>query len=137
MSNRDLPDISVGDFAMDILKSMAKNPSEALKPTLKESTIQSSNAPDISKISVSQDFVSLVTEGKKPVKPAPKKVQESTEDRMQSLVERLSGLLKEARQIMEEMSPGCTSVGNIGVNMAGSKKKKSTKLDKIRKKYGI
>ena len=65
MSDQKFPDISVGDFAMDILKTMAKDPVKSLKPALKESTIQSANAPDISHISVTDDFVSLVTEGKK------------------------------------------------------------------------
>ena len=65
MSNQNFPDISVGDFAIDILKDMAKDPVKALKPALKESTIQSSDAPDISNVEVSNDFVTLVTEGKK------------------------------------------------------------------------
>jgi hypothetical protein len=38
MSDKFFPDISVGDFATDILKSMAKDPN-GLKPALKESTV--------------------------------------------------------------------------------------------------
>jgi hypothetical protein len=127
MSDQKFPDISVGNFAMDILKDMAKDPIKALKPALKESTVQSSNAPDISHISVTDDFVSLVTEGKK-VKVKPQPVTESAESRMGNLVERLSGLLSEARQLIEELSPGATTVGNIGVNMASSNKKKKKKV---------
>ena len=132
MSNQNFPDISVGDFAMDILKNMAKDPTKALKPALKESTIQSANAPDVSQIEVSQDFVSLITEGKKPVKATNKLVEaESTEDKLESLVSRLSSLLTEARQLIENISPGCTMVGNIGVNMAGpSKSSKKNKKGK-------
>jgi len=64
MSNQQFPDISVGDFATDILKSMAKDP-KALLPALKESSVGNAKAPDVSHINVSDDFVSLVTEGKK------------------------------------------------------------------------
>ena len=127
MSNQKFPDISVGDFAMDILKDMAKDPTKSLKPALKESTIQSSNAPDISHIKVSEDFVTLVTEGRKPElkKPEAKKrpIKESKEDRMTDLVEKLSKLLTEARELIEELSPGATTTGNLGVNMAKPSKK--------------
>lgn len=126
MSNQQLPDISVGDFAIDILKSMAKDP-KALVPALKESTIGGAKAPDISHISVTDDFVSLVTEGKK-IQPKKKEIKESSEIRMKDLVERLSGLLSEARQLMEEISMGATTTGNIGVNMAGPSKKKKKKV---------
>ena len=126
MSNQQLPDISVGDFAMDILKSMAKDP-KALVPALKESTIGGAKAPDVSHVKVSDDFVSLVTEGKK-VQSKPQVVKESSADRMESLVERLSGLLSEARQLMEEISSGATTTGNIGINMSGPMKKKKKKV---------
>jgi hypothetical protein len=123
MSDKFLPDISVGDLAMDLLKDMAKNPSQALKPALKESTLQNVGAPDVSKIQVSDDYVSLVLEGKK---PQPKKpvtaIKESSEVKLGNLVERLSTLISEARQIMEEISSGATTTGNIGVNMAGKSK---------------
>lgn len=122
MSDKFFPDISVGDFAMDILKSM-KNDPMALKPALKESTIQSSNAPDISKITVSDEYVSLVTEGKK-IKPTKKIIRESKEDRLASLVERLNDLVGEARLLVEEM----TSTGNMGVGFSNNKASKRSKL---------
>ena len=128
MSNKFFPDISVGNFALDIIKDMSKDP-HATKPALKESTIQSSNAPDISKVAVSDDFVSLVTEGKK-LKTVKTPIRESTENKLSSLVERLSTLISEARMIMEEMSSGATTVGNIGVNMASKKDKKKKSLAK-------
>jgi len=136
MSDKFFPDISVGDFAVDILKSMAKDPN-GLKPALKESTVQSAGAPDVSKIQVTDDFVSLVTEGKKPVKKVSKQpVRESTENKLASLVERLSSLVSEAKSIMEELTPGATTTGNIGVKMADSKKSKTKKaLGKYLLKY--
>lgn len=135
MSDKFLPDISVGDFAMDLLKSMAKDPN-GLKPALKESTVQSANAPDVSKIQVTDDFVTLVTEGKKPVKKTPQPIKETTENKLSSLVERLSSLITEARSIMEEISSGATTTGNIGVNMASSSKPKAKKaLSKFLLKY--
>ena len=135
MSDKFFPDISVGDFAADILKSMAKDPN-GLKPALKESTIQSAGAPDVSKVQVPDDFVSLVTEGKKPVKTAPKPIRETTENKLNSLVERLSSLITEARSIMEEISCGATTTGNLGVNMASKSKPKAKKaLSKFLLKY--
>jgi hypothetical protein len=134
MSDKFFPDISVGDFATDILKSMAKDPN-GLKPALKESTLQAAGAPDVSKFQVTDDFVSLVTEGKKLVKKAvPQPIKETTENKLASLVERLSSLVSEAKSLMEEMSPGATTTGNIGVNMAGKGKAKKA-LSKFLLKY--
>jgi hypothetical protein len=133
MSDKFFPDISVGDFAVDILKSMAKDPN-GLKPALKESTLQSAGAPDVSKVQVPDDFVSLVTEGKKPVKATPQPIRETTENKLNNLVERLSSLITEARSIMEEISCGATTTGNIGVNMAGKGKAKKA-LSKYLLKY--
>jgi len=144
---------------MDILKDMAKDPVQSLKPALKESTLQAVDAPDVSRIQVTDDYVSLVLEGKKPKQQPKKEVQpikESSENKLTNLVERLSSLISEARQIMEEISSGATTTGNIGVNMAGSSKKsknnpwaicqsklgsdKTPKLErcirKLKKKYG-
>ena len=113
MTNKELPDISVSDFAMDILRDMQKDPL-ALRPSLKESTLASSDAPDITRIKVSDDFVSLVLEGKKPIVSKPNLVKESVEVRMKSLVVRLSTILAETRQLISEL--GTTTVGNIGTN---------------------
>lgn len=133
MSDKFLPDISVGNFAMDILKSMAKDPN-GLKPALKESTVQSAGAPDVSKIQVTDDFVTLVTEGKKPIKKIAHPVRETTENKLSSLVDRLSSLITEARSIMEEISAGATMTGNIGVNMASKRK---PNLKKALRKFSL
>lgn len=133
MSDKFLPNISVGDFAMDILKSMAKDPN-GLKPALKESTVQSAGAPDVSKVQVSDDFVTLVTEGKKPVKTTQRPIRETTESKLTSLVERLSSLVTEAKLIMEEISAGATTTGNIGVNMASRSK---PNLKKALRKFSL
>jgi hypothetical protein len=121
MSDKFFPDISVGDFAADILKSMAKDPN-GLRPALKESTVQAANAPDISRISVSNDFVSLVVEGKKP-KKAEKIVEtkETAEVKLDKLLTNLSTLIVEAKQLVEELSSGMTSVGNLGTTGLASK----------------
>lgn len=137
MSDKFLPDISVGSFAMDLLKDMAKNPSQALKPALKESTLQNVGAPDVSKIEVSDDYVSLVLEGKK---SQPKKtalqIKESSESKLTNLVERLSTLIVEAKQIMEEISSGATTAGNLGVNMSGRSKKLKSCISRLQRKHG-
>lgn len=135
MSDKFFPDISVGDFAMDLLKSMAKDPN-GLKPALKESTIQSAGAPDVSKFQVTEDFVTLVTEGKKPVTKSTKQpIRETTENKLTSLVERLASLVSEAKSIMEEISAGATTTGNLGVNMAGKTGRKRKALSKYLLKY--
>lgn len=135
MSDKFFPDISVGDFAMDLLKSMAKDPN-GLKPALKESTVQSAGAPDVSKFEVTDDFVTLVTEGKKPItKPTKQPIRETTENKLTSLVERLASLVSEAKSIMEEISAGATTTGNLGVNMAGKTNRKRKALSKYLLKY--
>ena len=142
--SKSLPNISVGDFALDILKEMAKDPQKSLAPALKESTLMSVDAPDIKNVKVPVDFVNSILEGKRPVlntkKPevkTPTPIKESKENRLQSLVERLSGLVKEARVLLEEISAGATTTGNIGVTTAVKKKPKFKYADKLRLKYGL
>lgn len=143
MANTQLPKgVSVSDFAMDILNSMAVDPN-ATKPALSQTTLESANMPDLKSVEVSDDFVALITEGKRkssqPVKKvAPKKIVESTENRIAKLVTQLSFLVTEAKNLVEELSAGATTTGNIGVNMAGSKKKskKSDYIARIRSKLG-
>jgi hypothetical protein len=113
MSDKFFPDISVGDFAMDILKSMDNDPNK-FKPSYKESTLASADAPDISKVTVPDEFIQSITEGKA-YKAKPKKlkvIKESSEVRLSNLIVELSELISEARSILEEC--GTTSVGNIG-----------------------
>ena len=54
---------------------------------------------------------------------------------MTELVEKLSNLLTEARELIEELSPGTTSVGNIGCNMAKPSKTTNQDSDKKSLKY--
>lgn len=124
MSDKFLPDISVGNFAMDILKSM-KNDPNSLKPSLKESTLESADAPDVSRIDVPQDFIRSVTEGKV-YKQKKAKIQESSEQRLSNLISKLSTLITEARSILEEC--GTTGVGNIGTSSIKKKLKNKFKL---------
>ena len=128
MSDKFLPNVSVGDFAMDVLKSMAKDPN-SLKPSLKTSTLESANVPDISKVNVSDKFVNLITEGKNPLalrKETPVKV--SAENKLSALVSNLSTLISEAKSILEEISsagsPGTTTTGNLGVSIKRKLKKR-------------
>lgn len=135
--NQDLPDISIGDFAMSILNDMAKDPN-GLKPALKESTIQSANVPDVSKIQVSNDFVELVTEGKKlnnKIVQSKQKVVESRENRLESLVNQLSTLLVEAKNLVKELKEDApTTCGNIGMNVLGKPKRNSDPFKKLIRK---
>ena len=128
MSDKFLPNVSVGDFAMDVLKSMAADP-KSLKPSLKTSTLESANVPDISKVNVSDKFVNLITEGKNPLalrKETPVKV--SAENKLSALVSNLSTLISEAKSILEEISsagsPGTTTTGNLGVSIKRKLKKR-------------
>lgn len=127
MSDKFLPDVSVGDFAMDILKSMKKDPN-ALKPSLKESTLETANAPDVSRINVPEDFIKSVTEGKVYKQKKVQPVRETSEKRLSNLIGELSHLISEARSILEEC--GTTMAGNIGT---GSSLRTRLK-DKIKRK---
>lgn len=141
MANNKFPDISVGDFASDILKSMATSP-DATKPALSRATLESANVPDLKGVEVSQDFVDILLEGKR--KPQtkkvvkPQKIAESTETRISKLVEQLASLVNEAKTLVEELSAGATTTGNIGVNMASKTLKKPCKktscLDRIKRR---
>lgn len=116
---------------MDILKSMANSP-KSLKPSLKESTLESANAPDISHVNVNEDFVSLVTEGKKPkVNKAPV-VEQTKKQNLEELLESLSLVVKQANKILKEMcgpiSPGTTTTGNTGANVVGRRTKRKRKI---------
>lgn len=146
MSDKFLPDISVGDLAMGILKGMAKNPAAALKPALKESTTAQTNAPDISRVEVPEDYVSKVLGVKtEKSKPQVKALRESSESKLESLVERLASLVSEAKSLMEEMTSGATTTGTIGNNpfaicnnSVGTKKtsKRERCIQKLKRKYG-
>lgn len=147
MPNDNLPNISIGDFAMDILKDMSADPN-ALKPTVKEHVLQENNVPDLKGVEVTKDFVSLILEGKKPQLAAKKVVKPIKEDKtakLEELIGQLAILLKEAKILIEEVTAGTTTTGNIGVNLAGpAKKAKKQKTDpyllaakRLKDKYNI
>lgn len=132
MDQDKLPDISIGDFAMDILKSM-KNDPNSLKPSLSEATLQNNDVPNLNKIKVSNEFVSMVTGGGKILK-VPIPIKESKEIQLESLIIKFSKLIVEAKLLMEEMSLGTTSVGNLGTSCKPTKKlkNKSNILNRLR-----
>ena len=125
MSEKFLPDVSVGDFAMDILKSMKNDPNK-FKPSLKESTLASADAPDVSKVNVPDDFIKSIMEGKAYKPKRERMIKESSEDRLSNLIGQLSNLITEARSILEEC--GTTGVGNIGTYSVKKKLKNKFKL---------
>lgn len=135
MDQDNLPNISIGDFAMDILKSM-KNDPNSLKPSLSEATLQNNDVPNLNKIKVSNEFVSMITEAGKTVKVT-MPIKESKEIKLENLVIKFSKLIIEAKLLMEEMSLGTTSVGNLGTSCKPAKpvinhKNKSNILTRLR-----
>lgn len=135
MADKQLPDISVGDFAQNILSEMGRNPKESLRPKLKEATLGEDKSPDYSKIKVDESFVDFAIGTVNPKLKSDKKVntkvvqeeKQNLQEQTESLIEEFSTIVKRARQIIEELTAGTTSVGNIGVNLAGGQKKKKKK----------
>ena len=138
--------VSVGDFAEQLLAQDSKG--GGLKPPTFSpeqshySPVVGEQAPDISNVTVPNDFVAGIVEGKAPPVPlveevasTPQTVSEDTE--LKTLIHELKTLLIEVKQTLNEM----TAAGSIGVNMGGSKKKKDEDEDpmeallkKVRKK---
>ena len=122
--------ISVGDLAEQIMAQDAVVSKGALQPpTLApDPSFYSANvteqAPDISQVVVPDDFVNSIVEGTAPVIPEvtveedapldPQPISEVTE--LKGLIQEVKDLLIEVKQTLVEM----TTVGTIGVNMAGS-----------------
>lgn len=131
-------DISIGDFAEQLMaqeQSGGKgfnNAPPTLNPTQSAySPDVTQQVPDVSNIEVPADFVASIAEGK-----APEVVQESTPEvsepqpltevaELKSLVSELKELVSEMKQTISEM----TTVGSIGVNMAGAQSKDTKKDD--------
>mgnify|MGYP003676997676 CR=1 FL=1 len=130
--------ISVGDFAEQMLKesrsSEESNPASTIASITPTPSFSSSNvtqqAPDISKVTVPNDFVNMIcesTEGEDtqqevqtesvPVPVPVKEVQVLDEGaELKILIQELRELLVDVKQTLVEM----TAVGGIGVNMAGA-----------------
>lgn len=134
MSN--LPKTSVIDIAMGILENM-----DPRGNTLSETSIPSKAkqkeqvetfVPDVSDAEVSQQFIENLIEGTMniPIQKSQKKVvvkeqkklpsKKITEDKVNDLIHRLSSLLAEAKEMINEM----TTVGMIGTSTLGGKTKK-------------
>lgn len=126
-------DISVGDFAEQILRESRKEAVETPPPTMNPtSSFYSSNvtqqAPDVSKVEVPNDFVNMIYEdtGREDVVPLEeaevvaepvKEVQTLDEGaELKLLIQELRELLVDVKQTLVEM----TAVGSLGVNMAGA-----------------
>jgi len=129
-------DISVGDFAEQILRESRKEAVETPLPTTPTmnptSSFSSPNvtqqAPDVSRVEVPNDFVNMICEdkGKEDVVPLEeakivaepvKEVQTLDEGaELKLLIQELRELLVDVKQTLVEM----TAVGGIGVNMAGA-----------------
>lgn len=132
--NKEYPQESVIDIAMSVMSDMATKPSatriaESVKGSPKG---VKDYVPDIRAIDdVPEDFISLIIDGKAPAKKTKQVIIEERaqaepkvnyQDKVQSLITRLSDLLKEAKEVLTEMTGSPTMVGHLGVNMAGPQK---------------
>lgn len=137
MSN--YPKDSIIDIAMGILTNMdvRKDSIDLPSPTrriVSEDKQVSDFVPDISDTTVGEDYITSILEGsmgvtvddtkKKPIKEIKKQPSKKiNEERVTDLISRLSSLLAEARQMIDEM----TTVGMIGSNTLGRKLKNRKK----------
>jgi hypothetical protein len=126
--------ISVGDLAAQIMAQDALPQTKASTqsaPSFEEDTsFYSPNvteqSPDISNVDVPSDFVNNLLEGRETPAPAPapsverivEPLSETTD--LKALVQEVRDLLVEVKSTLVEM----TTVGALGVNMAGPGKKK-------------
>ena len=129
---------SVGDFAeqiiaQDKLKSLGGNapPTFESDPSIYSPDVNA-QAPDISNVTVPNDFVNSIVENKEIAVEQPTAVKESLADKqevppvqslgevheLKSLVAELKELIAEVKQTLTEM----TAVGSLGVNMAPAPK---------------
>lgn len=132
------PKTSVVDIAMGILENMdPKKSSIQLEGTSnkivenKDKGVVSDYVPDITKTDVSDNYVDNILQESLGVKVT-KKPESNTkkitvENKLNDLVNRLSSLLSEAKQVLKEMdmplTPAATKVGSFGVKLVGKNKK--------------
>lgn len=137
MSN--YPKDSVIDIAMGIMSNMnaRKDLIETEAPPRRQVSEEKSIpnfVPDITDVKVGEDYITSILEGsmgvtvdntrKKPIKEIKKQSQTNlTEEKVNDLIFRLSSLLNEARQMIDEM----TTVGMIGGPRMGRKVVKNKK----------
>ena len=134
--------VSVGDFAENLLAGgSVEAPALAGSPLQADPSLYSrdvtAQAPDISKVMVPSEFVQSLVEEKTPVIPvmeeevfSPPSTPELTTSQPITEVTELRSLIKELKDILAEVKSTLvemTTVGMMGVNMAGptaDKKKK-------------
>ena len=144
--SESLPNISIGDFAESLLNSNAIPPLHESQAPPTPNVPGSNNQLDITNVEVPDDLVheilggestttylNSVLEGATPQQsipksrelPAPDKVVSQT-DRLSELLEQLTAVLSETKQLISEMAvgPGTTTVGTIGTGYSAPSKKK-------------
>jgi len=133
MASVDLPDISVADFATQLLEGgEIRNDLQSETAAVGNDTLKEFNSlpesPDISDVEVPMDFVNSITGVKSSLKPLTETTNKQTnlEDKAKNIISQLSNLLTEAKEVINEM----TTVGMIGVNMAGPQKPVKKKVRK-------
>jgi|6_EtaG_2_1085325.scaffolds.fasta_scaffold20511_3 hypothetical protein len=153
MSNH-LPNISIGDFAESLLNSDAIPPLHESQAPSMPNVPGSNNQLDISNVDVPDDFINEVLGGKNTNSyldsllegpniqqslprqtevPAKEKAVNQTE-RLSELIEQLTAVLSETKQLLSEMAigSGTTTVGTIGTGYSiPSRKKKKRKKKSI------
>ena len=146
MSN-PLPNISIGDFAESLLNSDAIPPLHESQAPSMPNVPGSNNQLDISNVDVPDDFINEVLGGKNTNSyldsllegpniqqslprqtevPAKEKAVNQTE-RLSELIEQLTAVLSETKQLLSEMAigSGTTTVGTIGTRKKKKRKKRS------------
>ena len=131
------PKTSIIDLAMGILENMDSGKdvltdAPAPRAQMKDPNV-SDFVPDVSDASVSEDYITNILEGSMGITVEKKKkvaVKEQNkiqlkpaklnEEKLTDLITRLSSLLAEAKQMLNEM----TTVGMIGTNLQGKGSKK-------------
>lgn len=130
------PKTSVIDIAMGVLSNMDPVKDSVAAPVRSSTPIAESKevsdfVPDVTDTDVSDDYIASILEGtmgvpverkaKKPIKEQQKQPSKKiNEEKVNDLIARLSSLLAEAKEMINEM----TTVGMIGGPRYGGKSKK-------------
>ena len=136
MTTTDLPNVSVGDFAAQLLEGGGiRNDLQSESTAVANEPLREFNnlpeSPDISDVEVPMDFVNSITGVKSPPKARKALIETATrktnlEDKAKNIISQLSNLLTEAKEVINEM----TTCGMISVNMAGPQKPAKKKVRK-------
>ena len=140
-----LPNISIGEFAESLLNSNAIPPLHKSQAPSIPNVPGSNNQLDITNVEVpndfmnevlggdnTQDYLDSIIEGSEPQQSIPRPeelpIQENVAtqtERLSALLEQLTVVLSETKQLLSEMSVG-TGTGSIGVG-PGKKRKRTRK----------